>query len=68
MINISFNKGIFPDFLKVPNVILIHKKGETLVPNNYEKAMHIQTFSEKRKYCFPINLVFEIIMQLIMLL
>ena len=25
MINVSFNKGIFPDFLKVANVIHIHK-------------------------------------------
>ena len=31
--------------------------------------MHIRlTFSEKIKYCFPINLVFEIIIQLIMLI
>ena len=35
MINVSFNKGIFPDFLKVTNVIPIHKKGEQLDPNNY---------------------------------
>ena len=35
MINVSFNKGIFPDFLKVANVIPIHKKGEKLDPNNY---------------------------------
>ena len=55
MINVSFNKGIFPDFLKVANVIPIHKKGEKLDPNIYrpisllsnisklyEKAMHIQ--------------------------
>ena len=26
MINVSFNKGIFPDFLKVTNVIPIYKK------------------------------------------
>ena len=55
MINAPFNEGIFPDFLKVANVIPIHKKGEKLDPNNYrpisllsnisklyEKAMHIQ--------------------------
>ena len=54
MINVSFNKGIFPGFLKVANVIPIHKKGEKLDPNIYrpisllsnisklyEKAMHI---------------------------
>ena len=28
MINVYFNKGIFPDFLKVANVIPMHKKGE----------------------------------------
>ena len=55
MINVCFNKGIFPDILKVANVIPIHNKGEKLDPNNYrpisllpsisklyEKAMHIQ--------------------------
>ena len=55
MINVSFNKGIFPNFLKVADVIPIHKKGEKLDPSNYrpisllsnisklyEKAMHIQ--------------------------
>ena len=26
MINVSFNKGIFPDFLKVANVVPIHNK------------------------------------------
>ena len=26
MINVSFNKGIFPDFLKIANIIPIHKK------------------------------------------
>ena len=26
MINLSFSKGIFPEFLKVPNVIPVHKK------------------------------------------
>ena len=54
MINVSFNKGIFPDFLKVANVIPIHKRGEKLDSNIYrpisllsninifyEKAMHI---------------------------
>ena len=76
MINASFNEGIFPDFLKVANVIPIHKKGEKLDPNNYrpisllsyisklyEKAMHIRltNFLRKNKLCFPINLVFGIL-------
>ena len=55
MINVSFSKGIFPNFLKIANVIPIHMKGEKLDPSNYrpisllfnisklyEKAMHIQ--------------------------
>ena len=54
MINVSFNKGTFPDFPKVANAITIHTKGEKLDPNNYrpisllsnigklyKKAMHI---------------------------
>ena len=62
MINVSFNKGIFPDFLKVANVVPIHKKGEKLDPNNYrpisllsnisklyEKAMHIWLTNFLRK-------------------
>ena len=34
MINVSFNKGIFPDFLKVANIISVHKKGD---------SQHLQT-------------------------
>ena len=62
MINVFFNKGIFPDFLKVANIIPIHKKGEKLEPNNYrsfsllsnisklyEKVMHIQLTNFLRK-------------------
>ena len=67
MTNLSFNKGIFPDFLEVANVIPIHKKGEKLDSNNYrpisllsnisklyEKAMHIRltNFLRKNKVLF----------------
>ena len=35
MVNVSFNKGIFPDFVKVAaSIIPIHKKGEKQDPNN----------------------------------
>ena len=53
MINVSFNKGTFPDFLKVAKIIPMHTNGEKLDHNNYrpisvvsnisklyEKAMH----------------------------
>ena len=40
MIDISFNKGIFPDFLKVANVIPIHKKVEKLDPNNTDPSLY----------------------------
>ena len=35
MVNVSFNKGKFPDFLKVANVIPVPKKGEKLDCSNY---------------------------------
>ena len=74
MINVSFNKGIFPDFLKVANIIPVHKKGEKLDPNNYcpisllsnisklyEKAMHIQltNFLIKNKVLFSYQFGFR---------
>ena len=74
MINVSFSKGIFPDFQKVANVIPIHKKGEKLEPNNYrpisllsnisklyKKAMHIRltNFLRKNKVLFPYQFGFR---------
>ena len=35
MINMSFNQGVFPNILKIANVIPIHKKGDQLDCNNY---------------------------------
>ena len=46
MINVSFSKEIFPDFLKVANVIPIHKKIGKLDPNNYR---HISLLSNISK-------------------
>ena len=66
MINVSFNKRMFPDFLKVANVIPIHKRVKNR-PNNYRpisllsnisklygKAMHIRltNFLRKNKVLF----------------
>ena len=62
MINISFSKGIFLDYLNVPDVIPMNKKGEKLGSYNYrpisllsnvgelwEKSMHIQLANFLRK-------------------
>ena len=46
IIKVSFNKRIFPDFLKVANVIPIPKKGKKLDPNNYR---HISLLSNISK-------------------
>ena len=35
IINLSFNQGIFPNLLKIANIIPIHKKGDGLDCNNY---------------------------------
>ena len=74
MINVSFNQGIFHDFLKVANVIPKHKKGEKLDPNIYrpisllsnisklyEKAMHIwlTNFLRKNKVLFSYQFGFQ---------
>ena len=67
MINMSFNQGVFPNILKIANVIPIHKKGDKLDCNNYrpisllsniskifEKSMHIRlvNFLRKNKLLF----------------
>ena len=67
IINISFNQGVFPNILKIANVIPIHKKGDKLDCNNYrpisllsniskifEKSMHIclVNFLKKNKLLF----------------
>ena len=46
MINVSFNKGIFPNFLKAANVIPVHKKDEKLESNNYRPISLLSSISE----------------------
>ena len=73
IINLSFNQGVFPNLLKITNVIPIHKKGDKLDCNNYrpisllsniskifEKCMHTRStnFLRITSSCFLINLVF----------
>ena len=67
MINMSFNQGVFPNILKIANVIPIHKKGDKLDCNNYrpipllpnirkifENSMqiHLVNFLRKNKLLF----------------
>ena len=67
MINMSFNQAVFPNMLKIANVIPVHKKGDQLDCNNYrpisllsniskifEKSMHIclVNFLKKNKLLF----------------
>ena len=49
IINVSVNKGIFPDFLKVAKVIPIHKKGEKIDPNNYRYTSLLSNISKLYK-------------------
>ena len=50
MINISFNQDVFPNILKIANVIPIHKKVNKLDCNNYRPISllsNIRKFFEK---------------------
>ena len=60
MINVSFNKRIFPDFLKIPNIIPAHKIGEKLDSNNYRPISllsNINKLHEKAMYIWLINFI-----------
>ena len=60
MINMSFNQGVFPNILKIANVIPIHKKGDKLDCNNYRpisllsniSKIHLVNFLKKNKLLF----------------
>ena len=80
--SLSDNTGIFPDFLKVVNVIAA-KKGEKLDSNNYRpisrlsnisklygKSMHIRltNFLKKNKILFSYQFGFEIIILFILII
>ena len=36
--------GTFPDFWKKPNIILVHKKGDKQIVNNYRPVSLLPTF------------------------
>ena len=74
MINMSFNQGVFPNILKIANVIPMHKNGDKLDCNNqrpisllsntnkiYEKSMHICliNFLRKNKILFYYQFSFQ---------
>ena len=46
MINMSFNQGVFPNILKIANVIPIHKKGEKLDCNNCKPISFLYNISK----------------------
>ena len=46
LINESFSTGIFPDKLKIANVIALHKKGATDDPGNYRPISLLSVFSK----------------------
>ena len=59
LINLSFNKGVFPSSLKLARVIPIHKKGHTQDSNNYRPISLLSNLSkmiekliDKRLYSF----------------
>ena len=51
IINTSFTNGIFPDSVKIANVVPIHKKGSTLDINNYRPISLLSVFSKVFEKC-----------------
>ena len=56
MINLSFNQGIFPNLLKIANVIPIHKKGDKLDCNNYRPISLLSNISKIYEKCMHTRL------------
>ena len=46
MINMSFNQGVFPNILKIANVIPTHKKDDKLNSNNYRPISLLSNISK----------------------
>ena len=56
IINLSFNQGIFPNLLKIANVIPIHKKGDKLDCNNYRPISLLSNISKIFEKCMHTRL------------
>ena len=57
MINMSFNQGVFPNILKIANVIPIQKKGYKLDCNNYRPISLLSNISKIFETSIHIHLV-----------
>ena len=56
IINLSFNQGVFPNLLKITNVIPIHKKGDKLDCNNYRPISLLSNISKIYEKCMHTHL------------
>ena len=56
IINLSFNQGVFPNLLKIANVIPIHKKDDKLDCNNYRPISLLSNISKIYEKCMHIRL------------
>ena len=56
IINLSFNQGVFPNLLKIANVIPIHKKGDKLDCNNYRPISLLSNISKIFEKCMHTRL------------
>ena len=56
IINLSFNQGVFPNLLKITNVIPIHKKGDKLDCNNYRPISLLSNISKIYEKCMRTHL------------
>ena len=56
IINLSFNQGVFPNLLKIANVIPIHKKGDKLDCNNYRPISLLSNISKIYEKCMHTRL------------
>ena len=66
LINLSFESGIVHDFLKIYNIILLHKTGDDNIFNNYRPisltcqfANILENIFYSRFYCFLSSFIYS---------